>query len=265
MGMTSYHAHSSWSDGQTSIAEMIAAATNLDELGCSDHYVLTPYPRQTSAESWSLPIERVGEYVDEVTAAMDSAPLPVRLGLEVDYFPETWEELPDKLGSFPFDYLIGSVHYVDRFNVDGTIDDWKGLSQQQVDEAYEGYWQRIAGLASTGLFDFVGHLDLPKKFAFYASDPLGGGALEALDAIRAADMAIELNTSGWDKLCAQAYPSETLLREARSRQIPVVLTADAHGPALLERHFERGRELLLAVGYTETVRFRQRERTSVPL
>jgi len=265
MGMTSYHTHSRWSDGRVSIAEMIAAATNLDELGCSDHFVLTPYPGETSAETWSLPLDQLAEYVDEVVAAMDAAPLPVRLGLEVDYFPETWEDLPNRLGSYPFDYLIGSVHYVDRFNVDGTAADWKSLSQPQIDAAYEGYWQRIADLASTGLFDFVGHLDLPKKFAFHASDPLGGGALEALDAIQAAGMAIELNTSGWDKPCCEAYPSESLLREARDRQIPVVLTADAHAPAFLERHFERGRELLMAVGYRETVRFRSRERIAVPL
>lgn len=265
MGMTSYHTHSRWSDGRATIAEMIAAAAGLDEVGLSDHFVLTPYPGETSAEGWSLPLNEVGAYVGEVIAAMPSAPLPVRLGLEVDYFPETWKALPDRLGPYPFDYLIGSVHYVDRFNVDGAAADWQGLSQQQIDEVYGAYWQRIAALASTGLFDIVGHLDLPKKFAFYPSDPVGGGALEALDAIHASGMAIELNTSGWDKPCSEAYPSEALLREARDRQIPVVATADAHAPAEMARYFKRGRDLLVATGYSETVRFQGRERIAVPL
>lgn len=265
MGMASYHTHSLRSDGHATVADMVAASAGLDELGLSDHYVLTPYPGETTAETWSMPLDELGDYVDEVRAAQASAPLPLRLGLEVDYFPETWEALPDRLDRYPFDYIIGSVHYVDRFNVDGGGVDWQELDQQQIDAVYSRYWQRVAALAATGLFDLVGHLDLPKKFGYRASNPLGGGALQALDAIHAAGMAMELNTSGWDKPCAEAYPSQALLGEARKRQIPMVITADAHAPVQLARHFERGRELLVATGYTETVRFQSRKRSTVPL
>jgi histidinol-phosphatase (PHP family) len=263
--MTSYHTHSRWSDGQATIAAMVAADAGLDEVGISDHYVLTPYPGETTAAEWSMPLDDLGAYVDDVASAMATAPLPVRLGLELDYFPETWGALAERLAPYDFDYLIGSVHYVDRFNIDGSADDWRPLDQERINAMHVAYWQRVAGLAATGIFDFVGHPDLVKKFAFYASDGAAAGALAALDAISAAGMAIELNTSGWDKPCAEAYPSRSLLMEARARQIPVVLTADAHVPGELARHFQRGRELLKAVGYDETVRFSKRERLVVPL
>ena len=44
--------------------------------------------------------------------------LPVKLGLEVDYFPGIERELAELLEPYPWDYLLGSVHFVDGFAVD---------------------------------------------------------------------------------------------------------------------------------------------------
>jgi histidinol-phosphatase (PHP family) len=130
-------------------------------------------------------------------------------------------------------------------------------------------WTRSTG--STGhasgnwLFDFVGHLDLPKKFGFHARADLSRERDAALDAIAAADLAVELNTAGWDKPCAECYPAAALLREVRTREIPVLVSADAHAPEKAAAHYRRAAEALWQIGFRETVRFRQRERIPVPL
>jgi histidinol-phosphatase (PHP family) len=240
-----------------------AAASGLAEFGMSDHYVLIPYEPNNSSE-WSMPLERVREYADEVLATTHPK-TRVRLGLEVDYFPETWQELPERLAGIPFDYLIGSAHYANDFPIDCSPDYWTPLSREEIDEIYRVYWTRIRQLAECGLFDFVGHLDLPKKFGYYPVADLSRERNAALDAIAAADLAIELNTAGWDKPCAECYPSAALLREARRREIPVLISADAHAPEKAAAHYRQAAEILWQVGFRETVRFQRRERIPVPL
>jgi histidinol-phosphatase (PHP family) len=211
-----------------------------------------------------MPLDRLHEYVAEVQAA-EREDIRVRLCLEADFFPETWQELPERFAGIPFDCLIGSVHYANEFPIDGSPAYWTPLSQEQVDEVYRLYWTRVRELAECGLFDLVGHLDLPKKFAFYPKADLSREREAALDAIAAAGMAIELNTAGWSKPCAECYPSPELLREARRREIPVVISADSHAPDTVVAHFRRAAELLHELGFAETVRFQRREPSAVPL
>jgi len=89
--------------------------------------------------------------------------------------------------------------------------------------------------------------------------------LRALDKIAAADMAIEINTAGWDKPVGEAYPSKFFLKEARRRQIPLIITADAHSADTLTRHFDRARRLAADSGYTEVLRYDKRKRFPYPL
>lgn len=261
----SYHNHSTWSDGTRSIAEMAAAAAaaGLVEFGMSDHYVLVPHEPNNTSE-WSMPLDRLHDYVAEVQTA-EREDVQVRLCLEADYFPETWRELPDRLAGIPFDCLIGSVHYADTFPIDCSAAYWTPLSQEQVDEVHRIYWTRMRELAECGLFDLVGHLDLPKKFGFYPAADLSRERTAALDAIAAAGLAIELNTAGWDKPCAECYPGPDLLREVRRREIPVAISADAHAAETVAAHYGRAAKLLHELGFGETVRFRRRERFPVPL
>lgn len=51
-------------------------------------------------------------YVEAVVQAPDRG-LPVKLGLEVDYVPGREEALREILAPYPWDYLLGSVHFVD--------------------------------------------------------------------------------------------------------------------------------------------------------
>lgn len=261
--LTSYHNHTTWSDGTTSIAEMIAAAreAGLDEIGVSDHYVLTPDGKEIE---WTMPLASMGEYVAAVREHMPAQPT-LRLGIEADYFPETIDVLRDRIELYPFDYVIGSVHFLGEFPIDSKARWWQDLTPEQRDEKWVIYWERITEMARSGVFDFAAHLDLPKKFGHRPTREMLNETTAALDAIAAAGMAIEINTSGWSLPAREAYPTLALLRAARDREIPLLINADAHRPAHLTYAFERARELARDAGFSELVRYKGRERFTVPL
>lgn len=267
MAFVSYHCHSVWSDGTTAIREMVDAAadTELLEIGLSDHMVITPRD-DTNAHEWSMPRngKAFEDYLAELREAARNAPLPVRVGVEVDYVPETCRQVRDSLAGLDLDFVIASVHYVDRFPVDSSARFWHGLSQADVDRIYRGYWQRLRELAECRLGDIVGHLDLPKKFGFNPAGDLSAEIGAALDAIAASGMTVELNTAGWDKPCAAPYPAPELVAEVRARGIPVLLSADAHRPSELMRHYARGADLLRQCGVTETRAFAKRRPWALP-
>jgi histidinol-phosphatase (PHP family) len=258
----SYHNHTTWSDGASTLAELIdsARSAGLEELGISDHFALAPRDRRFT---WSLAPEMLDAYVAEIQKAKAaSKDLTLRMGLEVDYFPETIELVRQRLSPYPFDYFIGSVHFVDDFIIDLNAQPWEGISQNERNRMWRGYWHLLREAAETRFFDIIGHFDLPKKFKFYPAIDLTEEALTALDAIAAANMAIEINSSGWDKPVEEAYPSLAYLQEAHRRNIPLIISADAHTAENVVRNFDRALRLAVDAGYTELVRYDRRRRFS---
>lgn len=239
-----------------------ARRQGIDELGISDHYAL--HPDGVELE-WSMCPDVLGDYAEAVLQyASSSAPI-VRLGIEADYFPETIEGLRERLARVPLDYVIGSVHFVNGFPVDEHARYWNALRGDDREAKWVDYWNRVTALARSGLCDILAHLDLPKKFGHHPREALSSGALGALDAIAEAGMAIELNTAGWSLPAREPYPSEALLRAARARDIPICISADAHTPRDVARHFQRARDLVRACGWTHTARYEGRTRTLVKL
>jgi len=269
--LATYHNHSNWSDGKATLHEILAAARRMriDELGISDHWVLHP---QGTRMKWAMAPDRLADYVEAMIdlkreANAQRAP-EIRIGLEVDWYPSR-PDSPDPglplravLERHPFDYLIGSVHEVDGFMIDGSPAAWQPLSAEQVNHLHRRYWRNMRSLAESEIFDIVAHIDLPKKFGFHATCDLRTEIAEALDAIAAAGNkpVVELNTAGWHKPCACGYPAPEILRECRRRDIPVTISADAHQPEHLLRDFERAAERLSKAGYSQVARFCGREK-----
>jgi histidinol-phosphatase (PHP family) len=262
--MDSYHNHTDFSDAKATVAEMTDAAeqAGLDEFGISDHLVIHP---EGQTCRWGMRPERLEEYAAEVRRVGRSSRMPVRLGVEADFFPETVEETRRLLARHDFDFIIGSVHFAGEFLADETHRPWAKTTAEQRQAKWALYWGLVRQLAASRAFDFVAHLDIPKKFGLQMEQEAPQSALAALDAIAEAGMAVELNTSGWNHPCREAYPSPALLRQARERGIPILINADAHSPADVARSF--GPALLLAreAGYTQTVRYAARRRSFIGL
>ena len=263
--LVSYHVHSNNSDGTNTILELVEAAIDLglDETGVSDHFV---YPVPGRPVEWSMALDRLDSYFNQLEQAREIAGGRIRLrfGLECDYEPQTAGALASVLKEYTLDYVIGSMHFLDGFPVDAHAEDWEGLTQPERNDVMRRYWLRMAELAGSGLFDFVGHIDICKKFGYKPTVDLSREIDAALDAIAESGMAVEVNTSGLYMPVGEAYPSRAILRQCRKKGIPVLVTSDAHSAASLTRGFEEAQRLISAARYTETAAFSERKMRLLP-
>ncbi len=267
MKRATYHNHTVFSDGADTPAEFLRQARlqDVDILGFADHYFKAS-PEANSAPEWALQPQNVELYFATLEALRDeTTDVEIRIGLEFDWLDGSAAWLAPLAADARLDYTIGSVHYLGDESMDTDEQFWTARSQEQRDAEIVRYWKTVREMVESGLFDIVGHVDLVKKFAVYPSIDVTPLVRDALDAIKAADMTLELNTSGWHKLCNECYPSEAILRAAFHREIPITLSADAHRAGLLCTHFARGLDLLWRVGYRSIARFAHRERFFEPL
>ncbi len=244
--MNTLHNHSKWSDGIHTIREMALAAqaAGADAFGISDHLVLTPKELDIDpSDVWWMPPANLEAYVTEAKAVkteLTDEKFKVFIGLEADYFPETVDRLRETLALYDFDYVIGAVHYAGKFPIDHSAANWERLTPDQCHEVWRLYIDKLLGLTQCGCFDWVAHLDLPKKFGYPMPDDLRPKMREVINAIADVELAIELNTAGLDKECREVYPAEWMLEQAVEQAIPVALTSDAHSTEQIVRHFRAG-------------------------
>jgi len=260
-GIGDYHSHTRWSDGQGSIAEVVAAAMaiGLPEIGVSDHVVPTALD-----DGFGLPLERLGEYAAEVrrVAATNSAPR-VLLGVEVDFSPETWAAIMTLVRPHRPDYVIGAVHTLAGVAVD--IEPHRCAERwPRADTLFCEYYETVAELAGAGGLDVVGHLDLPKKFGRRPSMAVRPAEDLVLDAIAAAGLLLELSTAGLRCPVAEPYPSLSLLTRARERGIRMTFGSDAHGPEHVGFALARAAQYARRAGYECWVRLSDRAEVELP-
>ena len=207
---------------------------------------------------WRMRRDQLGEYVESVQAVQQEfeGRLTVRLGLEADFHPGTEASVRAVLDDYPWDYVIGSVHYLGAWGFDNPEfrDEY---DRRDLTTLYRDYYALVEGAARSQLFDAVGHLDLPKKFGHLDPDEMA--ALHALDVIAAHNLALDFNTAGWRKPVNEAYPAPDLVRAAAARGIPFVLGSDAHAPGEVGWRFHDALKEIRDVGGV-TVTYAGRER-----
>ncbi len=212
------------------------------------------------AEDLTLSLEG---YVTAVIAAKDRG-LPVLLGLEVDFFPETIDAVLDLLAPYPWDFLIGSVHWIGGWAVDhgGAAYEYRRRGTQK---AYEDYFALEEQLAASGAVDVLAHADVIKKYGYRP-------AVEPVDLYRAvveaaarSGTAVEVSSAGLRHAARQIYPEPAFLAMFAAAGVPITLASDAHLP----EECAMGRDEVVAAartaGYTERLRFRRRRADAVPL
>ncbi|MDA0839034.1 MAG: histidinol-phosphatase [Planctomycetota bacterium] len=217
-------------------------------------------------DGWSpgvrMSVDEFDEYVEIVERARQAwkGRVDVRLGLESDYAPgmEPWlEELHSKAD---LHHVLGSVHphikdYKERYLGDDMF------------EYQKTYFEHLAMAAETGLFDTLSHPDLVKNVS--PDDWDVQRLLEhigaCLDRIAAAGIAMELNTSGANKLIPEMNPGREILEEIQKRGIPIVLGADAHQPERVADAFGPALDLLADIGFTHVSIFLSRERHDIEI
>ena len=233
-----------------------AVELGLKEIGFSDH---SPMPRD-DFDDWRMFDRQLDEYVAKVRLAQQTFPqLTIRLALEVDYLPGHEDWIRKLAARQPWDYFIGSVHYVsDSWDIDNPakLSEWK---KRDAFEVWSAYFERLTQAAESKLFQIIGHADLPKKFGIRPAQDCRPFYEKFVAAAARAGCAIELNTAGLRKECREIYPCAELLELARQRKVPITFGSDAHAPNEVGMNFAEAVALARSVGYMETCRFSQRQ------
>jgi histidinol-phosphatase (PHP family) len=237
-----------------------AREAGVDEIGFTEHIY---YFKQTRS-LWTVPyhtercVYDLEAYVSAVVTARGRG-LPVKLGLEVDYVPGREDETRELLAPYPWDYLLGSLHYIGSLAVD---DEPRLVDAVGVEDAWRLYFETLAAAARSGLFDSLSHPDLIKIFGARAAS-FDYGPVVAV--IADSGVAVEVSTAGLHKPVHELYPHPEFLAACRALDVPVTLASDAHTPDVVGRDFDRALELLRSAGYDTVTVFEQRRARQEPL
>ena len=241
-----------------------AADRGVDEIGFTEHVYYFRQTREIWINDYELQrcVHDLDLYVDTVLDAKRQG-LPVKLGLEVDYVGDRQERLTDLLSGYPWDFLLGSVHYVGNEAIDQEPGVWVDHS---IEEAWRIYVDALVELAATGSVDVFAHPDLPKIFGRRPEPAVLAELHDRIaDAAARAGIALEISTAGLRKPVGELYPDPPLLRACVGRGVPVTLASDAHLPADVGRDLDRAVALAGEAGCETVTVFENRRARQEPL
>jgi histidinol-phosphatase (PHP family) len=225
-----------------------ALKIGLNEIGFSEH---NPMPRD-DWDDWHMLQANLDEYVENVQkAGRDHPRLTIKLAMEVDFIPGQEGWIRDLAARYPWDYLIGAIHYVsDVWDVDNPkkISEWK---HRDPNEVWTAYFERLSLAAESGLFEIIAHADLCKKFCFYPKQDCTPLFSQFLKAAKKKG----LNTAGLRKDCNEIYPSPKIVQMAASEGVPITFASDAHAIGEVGMNFKEAVELARSAGYAHYCRF----------
>ncbi|MBQ8813311.1 MAG: histidinol-phosphatase HisJ family protein [Lachnospiraceae bacterium] len=249
------HTHTTYADGKDTPEELVLKAIekNLASIGFSEHSYLcySTYPNQLTVNKMERYKREIRELKRKYKGKID-----IFCGLEYDFYSDV-----DTNG---FDYLIGSVHYLDCNGDILTFD--RGLKEtcDYVRENFgssgltfaKKYFETVACLAERKKIDIIGHFDLITKTnevgkIIDTSDKqyldLG---YEAIHSLKGKIPFFEVNTGAISRgYRSLPYPQIEFLKEFGKCGFGAVITSDCHDKNFIDDHFEEAKELLLAAGF----------------
>jgi histidinol-phosphatase (PHP family) len=212
-----------------------------------------------------MSIDQLPEYVEAVASLKREFPdIAIKTGIEADYLPRLEKETERLLSAYDFDYVIGSVHFIDGWGFDDSRY-IEGYKHKDLYELYARYFALVAGAAKTGLFDVIGHIDLIKKYNFKPGRDIAPLVENAVSAIKDAGAAVEINTAGLRKPVGEIYPSDGVLALCSAAGVPITFGSDAHNPVEVGMDFEAARLAAKRAGYDRLAVFTARTRNYIAL
>ncbi len=257
------HTHTIGFDGRDTPADMVACANKLGmhTIGISNHFIVYPGIESTPmfhaalergystmyASSFDMALERFRPHYDELRNIKSD--VRILHGMEVDFFPgNAWRDGFDAAcDTLCPDYKIGAAHFVEYGGRLCNSYDIKMATPDDQEQMTRIYWENIARAASSGLFNWMAHLDLIKCVDIARDEKWVPLENMALDAISAADIGVEINTKGISAVGEQ-YPSNRILRGCVGRGIPILVSDDAHRVGDIGRSFDVANDLISQIG-----------------
>lgn len=267
------HNHTLASHGTASAEAMTAAAraAGLAWFGLSEH---SPLPEGFRCALYKGDLARdFPRYAADVLRLKETAPSDgphVLLGLELDWLPTRLAYMRELAAAWPFDYVLGSLHYLDGMSV-GAIANWSArVSREERHARFAAYFYEMASMARSGLVQVASHPDFIKlraweEFHAWLERPESRAPLvTALEALAASGTAMEVSSAGLRQGFAEPYPAPPVMRLARETGVDICFGSDAHAPEDVARGFDLLGAYARSFGFTDSVIFINRERRRLP-
>ena len=191
----------------------------------------------------------------------------LKVGIECDYFIGGEEELAALITLHEWDYVIGSVHFVDGWGFDNPqlisiFDDY------DLKQLYDQFFTVVLSMIESKLFDFVAHLDNLKIFNYRIEDELFMLAWyeRIARALKVADIATEVNAGlHYRYPVKESCPAPAFLAILADYNIPLTISSDAHYPHHLGMLVREHAATLKQLNVIEIATFTNRKREMKPL
>ena len=265
---SNFHSHCTFCDGRSHPEDFIkfAISRHFRAYGFSSH---SPLPFETF---WNMSVSDMDEYINEIMRLKEkySEQIEIYLGLEIDYLDETYNASIPYFQSLPFDYRIGSIHFLrwrlplaeeNMMSIDGPFDEFalavELLYQGNIRQITEDFFRASMQMVETGGFEIVGHVDKIYQnahhhpvFDFNASwyqKPFA----DLMDLIAEKELIVEINTKNLAPH-RQTFPHMDTLKSLYKRRIPVMVNSDCHFPDCVNDGREETLTLLKETGFKAT-------------
>lgn len=242
MQKINFHTHTTFCDGKNTPEELVQKAIEkgFSALGFSGH-------AYTSFDSrYCMTLDKTKKYRDEIYRLQHiySDRIKIYCGLEFDYFSDPITE--------KYDFLIGSVHYVEKSGKLYTIDGKKeyfltalNAFNNNIYELIKEYYKLVGDLFNKTNADIIGHFDLITKFNegesyFSTSDPRYlTAAYNAVDELLKTGCTFEINTGAMARGIKNVpYPSENIMQRIKNGGGKFILSSDCHDANNLDYGFD---------------------------
>lgn len=248
------------------LADYVRAARRcgIRTIGLSDHApLLLDDASDDSAPGMHMPRSSWDGYLREAAQLRNGhrGAIEVLVGVEADYLPGREDAYRALLADPRLDYVLGAVHYVRGRHV---YDRTRWSAGADVDDAYATYLGMVREAAATGLFDVMAHIDAIKARAPRPPRAAQRAWDDTVAALAAADVAVEINTSGYRK-CGEPFPAWGLIERLHEAGVPLTFGSDAHRPDEVRHAWDEVARGLRQRGIDSLVVFRNRQRSVLPL
>lgn len=192
------------------------------------------------------------EYKDEIE---------VMIGVEVGMQPHLGSRIEELLSSYPFDYVIGSVHSVHKNDI------YSDPLRHEIgpEEMYALYFEEMLDdVVNFKNFNSMGHIDYIDRL--YKENPLKpnfttyrDSLAEILKILIETGRGIEVNTSGMRYGVGYFHPKIEILKLYRELGGELItLGSDAHKSEFVGENCLEAAELLKSLGYRYVFKYRNR-------
>lgn len=259
--ITDYHVHVERGPYTVEwLEEFVAQAhkAGVTELGISEHAYRFTQTRNLLSNPWveKRKTEDLDAYLGLLQAARKKG-IKVKIGIEMDFMPDNAEGMRDFLAAYPFDYAIGSVHWLGGFgfDLDEMRDQWE---QNRIEVVYDTYFSILEQMIEARCVDIIGHADVIKVFGFKAPAVARTWYERLTPKIKQSGLALEVSTAGWRKPVSEIYPAPEWLPGLVAADVPLVLSSDAHRPEDVGALYPQALDLLRALGVRRFATFTHR-------